>query len=113
MESFEDGSIFICRCQSELFEDGPKKIVFLTRVLPTPATVGYEEVTTLRVTKINGVELQSLADVPAALEKAANGFHKVEFDEDPRTIYLDAAQVSAVEQQVQQQYRLPSLKRLE
>ena len=67
----------------------------------------------LRVTKINGVELQSLGDIPAALEKAVNGFHKVEFDEDPRTIYLDAAQVSAVEQQVQQQYRLPSLKRLE
>ena len=42
-----------------------------------------------------------------------NGFHKVEFDEDPKTIYLDAAQVTAVEQQVQQQYRLPTLKRLE
>ena len=106
-------AVYMDRYQNELFEDGPKKIVFLTRVLPTPATVGYEEVTSIRVTKINGVELQSLADVPAALEKPMNGFHKVEFDEDPKTIYLDAAQVTAVEQQVQQQYRLPTLKRLE
>ncbi len=106
-------AVYMDRYQNELFEDGPKKIVFLTRVLPTPATVGYEEVTSIRVTKINGVELQSLTDVPAALEKPMNGFHKVEFDEDPKTIYLDAAQVTAVEQQVQQQYRLPTLKRLE
>ena len=106
-------AVYMDRYQSELFESGPKKIVFLTRVLPTPATVGYEEVSSVRVTKINGVELQSLGDIPAALEKAVNGFHKVEFDDDPKTIYLDAAQVSAVEQMVQQQYRLPSLKRLE
>ena len=57
--------------------------------------------------------LQSLNDVPAALEKPENGFHKIEFDESPRVIYLDAAQVGAVEQLVQQQYRLPTLKRLE
>jgi S1-C subfamily serine protease len=106
-------AVYMDRYQSELFEDGPKKIVFLTRVLPTPATVGYEEVTTTRVTKINGVELQSLSDIPAALEKAKNGFHRIDFDEDPSTIYLDAAQVGAVEQMVQQQYRLPALKRLE
>lgn len=106
-------AIYMDRYQSELFEDGPKKVVFLTRVLPTPATVGYEDVSTVRVTKINGVELQSLNDVPGALEKAANGFHKIDFDEDPTTIYLDAAQVSEVEKMVQQQYRLPSLKRLE
>ena len=106
-------AVYMDRYQHELFEDGPKKIVFLTRVLPTPATVGYEDISTIRVTKINGVELQSLNDVPAALEKPTNGFHKIEFDEDPKAIYLDAAQVSAVEQQVQQQYRLPALKRLE
>lgn len=106
-------AVYIDRYQSELFENGPKKIVFLTRVLPTPATVGYEEITAVRVTKINGVELQSLNDVPTALEKPENGFHKIEFDESPRVIYLDAAQVGAVEQLVQQQYRLPTLKRLE
>jgi hypothetical protein len=106
-------AVYMDRYQSELFENGPKKVVFLTRVLPTPATVGYEEVTTVRVTKINGVELQSLNDVPAALEKAQNGFHKLEFDDDPQTIYLDAAQVTEVDKQVQQQYRIPSLKRLE
>ena len=108
-----DRAVYMDRYQSELFEDGPKKVVFLTRVLPTPATVGYEDISTIRVTKINGVELQSLNDVPAALEKVQNGFHRIDFDEDPSTIYLDAAQVESVEKMVKEQYRLPTLKRLE
>jgi S1-C subfamily serine protease len=106
-------AVYMDRHQSELFENGPKKIVYLTRVLPTPATVGYEEVSTVRVIKINDVELQSLNDVPAALEKPINGFHKLEFDDSPKTIYLDAKQVAEVERMVQMQYRLPTLKRLE
>ena len=106
-------SIFQDRYQTELFPDNPRKIVFLTRVLPTPTTVGYEEISNLRVTKINGVELQSLDDVPKALEKAEKGFHKIEFDNDPGTIYLDAAESEKIERMVQMQYRIPTLKRLE
>ncbi|MEO6784650.1 MAG: PDZ domain-containing protein, partial [Chthoniobacteraceae bacterium] len=101
------------RYQTELFPDGPRKVVFLSRVLPTSATVGYEELNHLRVTKINGVAIQSLDDVPKALEKPVNGFHKIEFEEDPKTIYLDAKETPKTGQSVQMQYRLPSLEFLE
>jgi S1-C subfamily serine protease len=101
------------RYQNELFRNGPKKIVFLSRVLPTPATVGYEELNSLVVTKINGVTLQSLDDVPAALAKAANGIHTIDFNEDPTRIYLDAAQADQIERLVKNQYQLPSLKRIQ
>ena len=105
--------IYYDRFQNELFKDGPRKLVFLSRVLPTSATVGYEELNSLLVKKINGVELQSLDDVPKALEKPADGFHKIEFEEDPKTIYLDAAEIQKTERTVQMQYRLPTLKFLE
>jgi hypothetical protein len=82
-------------------------------VLPTDATVGYEELNSLRVVKINGVELQSLDDVPKALGKPVNGFHRIEFDDDPRTIYLDAKEVESTDRAVKMQYRLPAMMHLE
>ncbi len=105
--------VFYDRYQTELFKDGPKKLVFLSRVLPTSATVGYEDLNHLLVKKINGVELQTLDDVPRALAKPENGFHKVEFEEDPKTIYLDAAEAEKTNRMVQAQYGLPVLSHLE
>ncbi len=105
--------VYYDRQQAELFKDGPKKIVFLSRVMPTPATVGYEELNHLVVKRINGLELQTLDDVATALAKPADGFHKIEFNEDPKVIYLDAEQAEKTGQLVQRQYGLPTLKRLE
>lgn len=105
--------VYFDRVQTELFKDGPRKLVFLSRVLPTSATVGYEDLNALLVKRINGVELQSLDDVPKALDKPVDGFHKIEFEEDPKTIYLDAAEIQKTERTVQMQYRLPALKFLE
>jgi S1-C subfamily serine protease len=99
--------------QNELFKEGPKKIVFLNRVLPSDLTIGYEELNQLIVSKINGVRIESLADVPAALKQASNGLHKIEFESEPHIIYLDAAQMAAEETSIQQKYRLPSLQRLD
>ncbi len=113
MKKAPEQFVYIDRQQQELFKDGPKKIVFLNRVLPSDLTVGYEELSQLIVKKINGVELQSLADVPGALLKAIDGLHKIEFDGEPTVIYLDAAQVAASEAAFMQKYRLPALKRLE
>ncbi len=104
--------VYFDRQQAELFDDGPKKIVFLSRVLPSAATVGYEELHTLVVKRINGMELQSLLDVPTALEKATDGLHKVEFEGDPTTIYLDAKAVADEGKALMNKYRLPALERL-
>jgi S1-C subfamily serine protease len=105
--------VYFERMQNELFKDGPKKIVFVSRVLPTGATVGYEDLGMLVVTKINDVPLQSLADVAGALAKSQNGLHKIEFDGDPTTIYLDAKAVAEEGEALRKKYRLPSLQRLE
>lgn len=112
--------VYADRYQAELFDstgggngDARKKIVILSQVLPSASTVGYEQLATLTVTKINGVALQSLADIPAALEKAAGGFHKIELEENPRVIYLDARQVAAENDTLMKNYGLPAISRLE
>ena len=105
--------VYFDKEQAELFEHGPKKIVFVSRVLPSAATVGYEDIHTLVVKRINGVELQSLLDVPAALEKATDGFHKIEFEGDPTMIYLDARAVAEEGKALMSKYGLPALHRLD
>jgi membrane-associated protease RseP (regulator of RpoE activity) len=105
--------VYLDAQQNELFKDGPKKIVFLSRVLPTGATVGYEEIQSLLVKKINGLALQGISDIPAALALAKDGVHKLEFDGDPGAIYLDAAQVTKLEPLLAQKYRLPTMQRLQ
>jgi len=113
MKKAPEHFVYFDRQQAELFQKGPKKIVFLSRVLPSAATVGYEDLHTLVVKRINGVELQSLDDVPGALEKASDGLHKVEFDGDPTSIYLDAREIAEEAPALMKKYRLPALQRLE
>jgi hypothetical protein len=104
--------IYLDRQQNELFRDGPKKIILLTSVLPSPATLGYEDLHHLIVTKINDLPLQTLADIPVALAKSPNGLHKIDFDRDPTTIYLDDAAISAGNAELMKSYRIPELQRL-
>ena len=105
--------VYLDRYQNEVIAGGQKKLVFLSRVLPTPATVGFEELSNIVVEKINDVPLLSLEDIAKALEKPINGFHKIQFAEEPGTIYLDAEQATKLAPLVQRQYRLPTLQRLE
>ena len=105
--------IYMDRYQSELFQDDRKKIVVLTQVLPSPATIGYEELSYLVVTKINGVAINGLADVATAVKQPSDGFHRIEFSENPKVIYLDAKEIEAGDAALMQNYGLPAIKRLE
>ena len=107
-----DDLIYIDRYQTDLFPDGGKKVVILSRVLPSDATIGYEQLRGLVVTAINGVPLKNLTAIPAALAKAENGLHKVEFGSDPGTIWIDAAASEALGPVLKQSYRIPILQRL-
>ena len=101
------------RIQSELPEDGIKRAVVLTRVLPSDVTIGYEEMRNLQVTAINGMPLTCLADVPQAMTKAVDGLHRIELKGDPSLIFLDAKAVEASGSLLQRAYGLPALSRLE
>jgi hypothetical protein len=77
-----------------------------------PETLGYESIRNLVVTQVNGRPVRSLVDLSEAAKKPLKGFHKIEFEEDPKTVFLDAASVEANQKALIERYSLPSLQRL-
>ena len=51
-------------------------MVILTQVLPANSTIGYDELGYMTVTKVNGKEVKSLADLAAAVKQPVDGFTK-------------------------------------
>ena len=66
-------------------------MICLTGVIPTQATVGYEGLRNLLISKINGVEVRNMKDVLAAFQKPKLGStsHSIEFLDEDLTIQLD------------------------
>ena len=101
------------RFQSELYPEANRRVVILTQVLPSNCTIGYDDFGYLTVTKVNGKEIKSLADLAAAVKQPLDGFVKVETEEDPKQLELDLAQVEEEAPDLQQNYGLPALQRLD
>ena len=105
--------VYLDRYQSSVIPEGRKRIVVLSQVLPVASNIGYEDLKYLVVTKINGQTINSLDDLPKALEKPEGGFDKVEFEDFPKEIFVDAEHLAADDQNVEESYSLPDLKRLD
>ncbi|MBV9128012.1 MAG: PDZ domain-containing protein, partial [Verrucomicrobia bacterium] len=105
--------VYLDRYQSALVQDGRRRVVILSNVLPTASNVGYEDLNYLVVKAINGHSLGSLDDLAKALaEKPEDGFYRVEFEDFPREIFLDSAHLSEEDAKIQRTYGLPELQRL-
>src|SRR5436309_8979553 len=83
--------VYLDRFQSELFPEGNRRVVILSQVLPANSTIGYDDLSYLTVTKVNGKEIKSLGDLAEAVKKPIDGFIKIETEEDPKQTELDAA----------------------
>jgi hypothetical protein len=101
------------RIQSELEDSGKKKLVMISRVLPSNVTIGYEDIRHVLVNKINGVPIQSLEDIPEALKSSKDGLIKIELASDPSLIFLDAEAVDQITPALQRSYGITSMSRLE
>jgi hypothetical protein len=97
--------------QNELPADRGR-IVFLSQVLPTSDTIGYQDLDHIVVTKLNGRPIKSLADLSEAAKQPVDGFQKIEFEEDPKLLILDAASIEAHAETLKEHYGIPSLERL-
>ena len=104
--------VYLDHFQSELFPDRNRRVVILSQVLPANSTIGYDELAYLTVKKVNGKEIKSLDDLAEAVKHPIEGFIKVETEEDPKQIELDAAQVAAEAQDLQENYGISALHRL-
>lgn len=105
---------YVAKHTEEYEKAGRKKLVFLGAALPTLATQGYERVGGLIVTKVNDRPINDLNDVNGAFKEPKNGIHKIEFEDFPKVIYLDA--LAAEKDNIKLLdgvYRIGSLKRIE
>src|SRR5882762_2491046 len=106
--------VYLDRFQSELFPGEHRRIVILSQVLPANNTIGYDEFSYLTVLKVNGQEIKSLNDLAAAVKQPIEGgFIKIETEEDPKQIELDAKSIEAEAPNLQENYGIPSLQRLD
>ena len=99
--------VFLDTYQTEL-PPGRGKIVFVSGILPSDDTLGYGGITNLVVTRVNGQEIRSLEDLAQAVKSPEGRFHKIEFEEDPRAIYLDAAAIERNAGALARDYAIPS-----
>lgn len=100
--------------QEDFLKQGRRKLVFLSGVLPSPGTVGYERLRTLIVTKVNDKPVNDIKDLAASLNSPIEGVHKIEFNDFPKLIHLDAAQAEQDNKEfLPARYRINKLQRLE
>ncbi len=88
-----------------------RKIVILSEVLASEGNIGYQGLHSLVVTDINGKKITRLRDIPTALGHPMDGFHKIEFADDPKTIYLDSSSLERENRIIQKRFELPALAR--
>ncbi len=73
----------------EYEQEGRDKLVFLSNVLKTPSTLGYEGVNSVVVTKVNGKTISNIADLAEVFEEVPeNGIHTIELNDFPKVIYV-------------------------
>jgi len=96
----------------EDYEEGRRRVVILTRVVATEATIGYDRLSNQIIESINGKAIAGLPELAAELEKTpAAGIHIIETDREPYKIYLDEYLSDQVDSSLLTR-GLPSLKRL-
>ncbi len=75
----------------EKYEKDHRRIVILSHIIPTEATLGYERLRNIIVKKVNG---KNITDIPALIaafkSPQKNNIHAIELEGPIKTIYLDA-----------------------
>ena len=83
-------------------------------MLPSQGTIGYEKLRQLIVTKVNDKPINDIRDLAEALKSPIDGIHKIEFNDHPKVIHMDAAQAEQDNTEfLPARYRINKLQRLE
>lgn len=91
-----------------------RRLVLLQTVLPDAFNIGYQDLSNLLVSEVNGRPVDSLADVEDAFRHPVGGFHVIAFhpNGERAEAVLDAAQFAAATARIVAQYQVPSPMRL-
>lgn len=94
-------------------KEGREKLVFLSNVLKTPSTLGYEGVNSVVVTKVNGQAVGSIKELSAVFSRVPeDGIHRIELNDYPNIIYVRDDISRDINKQLLQ-YGIGQLERLE
>jgi PDZ domain len=104
--------VYLDAFQEELYPGENRRIIIIGQVLPTDGTTSYERLAGNIVTKVNGQEVKSLADINKGLIQRSGGMDRIDFADDPGTIYLDPLVVSEETPKLQKAFGIPELERL-
>ncbi len=98
----------------EYEKEGRKRIVFLSAVIPTPSTQGYERMGGQIINQVNGKKINDLKDLDSAFKEPKNGIHTIELADFPKLLHIDAIAAERDNLKlVGGMYRIGSLKRIE
>ena len=87
------------------------KIVVLAQILHSPDSIGYEHIQHVVVKELNGRPIKSIADLAAAAKHPVDGFQKIELEEDPKWLFLDAESIETNRAQLMEHYALQATER--
>ncbi len=105
---------FVAKHTDDYEKQGRRKVVILSGALPTRSTQGYERLGGLIVTQVNGRPINDLADLDKAFKEVEGGINRIEFEDAPKILYLDAITAERDNMMLLDGgYRLGSLKRIE
>ena len=100
--------------EADLAQNKNRRLVLLTRVLPAPINIGYQNLHNLIVTEINNRPIQKLMDVVYAFQHPKGSYHQVRFlpGSDRAFLVLPVDEIQATDQQILQHFQIPRLERL-
>lgn len=84
----------------ERYRSMMERVVYLSQVLPTNASVGYDGLELAVISQVNGHKIRSMKDLQLAFESPQQGLHRIDFMERSFSIYLDPSESDAVDEEL-------------
>lgn len=93
-------------------DEDPQKVVFVSRVLPDPSNLGYEDVTNAILLQANGKKLKSLNDFREAVKSPVNGYHLIDVmpGQGRGRMVFEGDNIERINQRVHKRYGIPARK---
>ena len=91
--------------------DPPRKrrrVVILSEILPSPQTIGQQDLANRVVESVNGRAIHSLDDLAEAVRNPSGGFHRIDLDGSAGPIFLETEGLEELQNQLMKQYGIPS-----
>ena len=84
----------------EKYQENHDRMICLTAVIPTQATVGYESLRNMIISKVNGKPVRNMKDMLQAFSKPRLGStsHSIEFLEENLIVHLDEQLSNSIDQ---------------